>query len=381
MLWKFIFWPVIWLLVFLPGWIWHYSLEGLVETLAFLAGVVLFVYAIALTSIAGKILKRYGHENGHKTFWPDSFTPLGLYKCMRHPMHLGLAILPISVALMWGSLPSILASGWAVAGAFWFVLMIEEPETIDRFEEYQEYMKKVPAFSLNIGCIDEGLKALENPSFDKPMTQEESKVEVKGFEAKYYDTLMNLITFGWYPSFIEQVVADMRLEKGDKIIDFGAGTGRNALLMREFTGESGHITGVEIGKEMKEQFLSKTASYPNITLLEQSIEEPFEEKEKYDVVFISFVLHGFIQPKRNRIIDNAYSLLKEGGIFAILDYNEFDVSNAPFYIRFPVRKIECPLAEDFINRDLKAMLEKKGFSEFLEYKYFKGYLRLMIARK
>jgi len=132
---------------------------------------------------------------------------------------------------------------------------------------------------------------------------------------------------------------------------------------------------------MKEQFLSKTASYPNITLLEQSIEEPFEEKEKYDVVFISFVLHGFIQPKRNRIIDNAYSLLKEGGIFAILDYNEFDVSNAPFYIRFPVRKIECPLAEDFINRDLKAMLEKKGFSEFLEYKYFKGYLRLMIARK
>ena len=43
--------------------------------------------------------------------------------------------------------------------------------------------------------------------------------------------------------------------------------------------------------------------------------------------------------------------------------------------------MECPLAEDFINRDLKTMLEKRGFNEFLKNEYFNGYLRLMIARK
>ena len=382
MLWKFIFWPVVWLSVFIPGWIYSYNLSGVVKIISFFIGFILFLYSISLISIAGRTLKKYAHKNGSTTFWPDKFTPLGLYKCMRHPMHFGLALLPVSIALMWGSVPVMLSAGWGVAAAFWFVLMIEEPETIAKFEdEYLRYMQEVPAFSINPLCIDEGLKVLEISNIDKPMTQEESKVEVRGFEAKYYDTLMNIITFGWYPSFIKRVIADLRLENGDKVIDFGAGTGRNALLMRKYVGDSGQITGVEIGKEMKEQFISKTSSYSNIKLLEQSIEEPFEEKEKYDVVFISFVLHGFIQPKRNQIIDNAYSLLKEGGIFAILDYNEFDVSEAPFYIRFPIRKMECPLAEDFINRDLKTMLEKRGFNEFLKNEYFNGYLRLMIARK
>jgi demethylmenaquinone methyltransferase/2-methoxy-6-polyprenyl-1,4-benzoquinol methylase len=92
-------------------------------------------------------------------------------------------------------------------------------------------------------------------------------------------------------------------------------------------------------------------------------------------------LHGFTQENREKIIKNAHNILKKGGKFAILDYNEFNINSAPFYIKFAIKKVECPLAQDFINRDLKKILKEYGFEEFEQKEYFKGYLRLLIAKK
>ncbi len=211
--------------------------------------------------------------------------------------------------------------------------------------------------------------------------QEDSKVEVTGFEAKYYDTLMNLITFGWYPKFIRKAIADIGLKPGEKVLDFGAGTGRNALLMLPYVGDEGKITALEIGPEMQAQFRKKTAPYPNIELIDRRIDEPLPYESEYDVVFISFVLHGFVQERRDTIIQNAYRALKPGGRFAILDYNNFDVDRAVWYVKWAIRKAECPLAEEFINRDTEAMLQAHGFDRFEKHLYFKNYLRLLKAYK
>ncbi|WP_457608237.1 class I SAM-dependent methyltransferase [Nitratifractor sp.] len=213
------------------------------------------------------------------------------------------------------------------------------------------------------------------------LRQEDSKVEVTGLEAKYYDTLMNIITLGWYPSFIQKVIDDLGLREGERILDFGAGTGRNALLMREKVGSSGEIVGLEIGEEMKGQFLSKTAAYDNICLEDRRIDEPLPYEGEFDRVFISFVLHGFVQEKRDAIIANASRALKPGGTFCILDYANFDVDAAPWWVRFAIRKVECPLAGDFIRRDTREMLAAHGFGDFSEDRYMKGYLRLLQAKK
>ncbi|NPA30183.1 MAG: class I SAM-dependent methyltransferase [Epsilonproteobacteria bacterium] len=215
----------------------------------------------------------------------------------------------------------------------------------------------------------------------KEYKQEDSKVEVTGFEARYYDLLMNIVTLGRYPSFIRQAIADLHLKPGEKVLDFGAGTGRNALLMAPYVGECGHITGLEIGEEMKAQFARKTAGHENISLLDRRIDEPLPFEGSFDVVFISFVLHGFVQDKREAIIQNAHKALKPGGRFAILDYANFDVDQAPWYVRFGIRKAECPLAEDFINRDTEAMLRSHGFARFEASFYFGGHLRLLKAYK
>jgi len=212
------------------------------------------------------------------------------------------------------------------------------------------------------------------------LTQQDSKVEVTGVEAKYYDILMNIITLGTYPSFIRRAIKDLDLKMGEKVLDLGCGTGRNDCLMLEYTGDKGSITGIEIGKEMKKKF-QKNCYQPNIDLIDKKIDEPLELDKKFDLVFISFVLHGFIQEKREIIIKNARKALKPGGRFSILDYNEFDVENSGLFTRFAIRKLECPLAEDFIVRDWKSILEKMGFKISDEKYYYKKKIRLLTAIK
>lgn len=159
MLWKFIFWPVVWILISIPSYIWPISLVGLWLIFARVLGVILFFYSMFLASSGGRTLAKFAHQEAHKTFWPDKFTTFGIFGCMRHPMHLGLALFPISVALISGFVLSIFSSGWGVVAALWFIIQIEEKDTIEKYRElYTDYMQKVPPLSLKISCIKEALK-------------------------------------------------------------------------------------------------------------------------------------------------------------------------------------------------------------------------------
>ena len=113
----------------------------------------------------------------------------------------------------------------------------------------------------------------------RELTQKDSKVEVTGSEAKYYDTLMNIITLGTYPSFIRQAIKDLNLKKGEDVLDLGCGTGRNDCIMLKYIGEDGSIAGVEIGKEMKEKFF-ENCDKPNISLIDKRIAEIIYVAEK-----------------------------------------------------------------------------------------------------
>ena len=71
----------------------------------------------------------------------------------------------------------------------------------------------------------------------------DSGVELNPFTAKNYDTVMNMATLGLYRGFIHRAIRAMDIQRGDKILDLGCGTGRNACIMAKYLDDNGKITG------------------------------------------------------------------------------------------------------------------------------------------
>ncbi len=209
----------------------------------------------------------------------------------------------------------------------------------------------------------------------------DSKVELSGFIAKHYDKIMNILSFGKYKNLLKNVFKAMNIQPDDKIADFGAGTGRNAILMHNFLSKQGKVLGLEISEEMRAQFETKTKNIDNINVINQRIDKPLSQDQKFDKVFISFVIHGFPHEVRKEIIKNAFNLLKDDGEFIILDFNEFVLEKTPFYFRIPFKIIECKYAFDYVERDWKNILQDFGFHDFKETLFGRNYVRLLIAKK
>jgi demethylmenaquinone methyltransferase/2-methoxy-6-polyprenyl-1,4-benzoquinol methylase len=209
----------------------------------------------------------------------------------------------------------------------------------------------------------------------------DSGVELTKFTAKNYDRLINIVSFGIYKRFIQRAVKEMGISLGDNILDLGCGTGRNARLILDYAGKKGKLTGIDISEDMEKQFMQKFDENKNVTFLNQRIDQLFTLNEKFDKVFISFVIHGFPHKVRGTVIQNALNNLKPGGAFYILDFAEFDMKEMPAHHRFIFKKAECKYAFDYIERDWKAILTETGFASFEEHFYLKKYVRLLKAVK
>jgi len=204
-----------------------------------------------------------------------------------------------------------------------------------------------------------------------------SKVEVSGFAAKHYDRLMDAIPLVRYSSLIQRAIRLMGIKSNDRIIDFGAGTGRNACLMMRYLSPKGELIGLDISSEMIVQFKRMCTGLTNAKIINQRIDKPLPYEDEFDKAFISFVLHGFPQEVRRQIIRNVFKALKEHGEFFILDYNEFSLKEMPFWLKIPFKFIECPYAFDFIEKDWQKILAEEGFNRFEKHLFFSGYIRLL----
>jgi len=127
----------------------------LFHILSFLPGIILLRLVLQASRNTGRFLARIGREGNLPRFETNRLVTSGYYACMRHPMHFGLLFFPLSIAFISGSVSFILFI--APAEMVFMIVMIkfiEEPEAIRKFgQEYLDYKKRVPMFSLKWNCI------------------------------------------------------------------------------------------------------------------------------------------------------------------------------------------------------------------------------------
>jgi protein-S-isoprenylcysteine O-methyltransferase Ste14 len=121
----------------------------------FLVGVSLAIPLFRAASTGGRELARRGRSESLPRLRTDRLVTTGIYSKMRHPMLMGLAMLPIAEALVVGSVSYMLF----IAPFISIIVVIlsltyEERECRRKFgEEYDEYASRVPPFCLSGECI------------------------------------------------------------------------------------------------------------------------------------------------------------------------------------------------------------------------------------
>lgn len=134
----------------------------LFHSISFVFGLLLILIIIRVSKNTGRALAKYGRRGNVKRMETNVLVRQGVYKYMRHPMHLGLLFFPLSIALLIGSPSFILL----IAPSEMIIILIlikyfEEPEAIKKFgKEYLEYKNELPWFCFKINCLKALLKVV-----------------------------------------------------------------------------------------------------------------------------------------------------------------------------------------------------------------------------
>jgi S-adenosylmethionine-diacylgycerolhomoserine-N-methlytransferase len=105
------------------------------------------------------------------------------------------------------------------------------------------------------------------------------------------------------------------------ILEVGCGTGRNlAALTHAFP--TAHIVGLDLSAAMLARARHKLAHCgEHIELLQQAYSQPLHTGRPFDLIVFSYTL-SMINPGWEQVIESADRDLAEGGIIAVVDFND-----------------------------------------------------------
>ncbi len=112
----------------------------------------------------------------------------------------------------------------------------------------------------------------------------------------------------------------MKVHRGWKCLDVGAGPGFVSMDLRERVGEQGEITALEPSRFYLDWFKEEAAkkSWTNIKFIEGTAEETGLPSRYYDLIFSRWVI-GFV-PDAEKFLTRLFATLRHGGIIALQDY-------------------------------------------------------------
>lgn len=85
-----------------------------------------------------------------------------------------------------------------------------------------------------------------------------------------------------------QAIAELRLQRGDRVLDVACGTGKSFALIQEAIGDGGELIGVEQSSQMMAHARRRVqdAGWRNVTVLEASVEDAVLEGTFDAVLFV-----------------------------------------------------------------------------------------------
>ena len=204
--------------------------------------------------------------------------------------------------------------------------------------------------------------------------------------AKNYDLMNDLMSFGAHRIWKKELIEFMNIQISDNIVDIGSGTGDLVKLILK-KNINNTLYSVDLNNEMlkyaKKKFIKKKIKFINANAEKLPFKDNF-----FDKYIISFCLRNITDI--NRSLQEAHRILKPGGIYYCLEFNNPEsnfvkkiYNNYKLHIipwlgqRIAKNKNAYKYLEESINQfpdqeDLSNIIEKQGFHEIQYFNMFNG---------
>lgn len=139
--------------------------------------------------------------------------------------------------------------------------------------------------------------------------------------AARYDLLVWLFTLGGERKIREKMLALVRLQRGEDVLDLGCGTGTLAILAKRRVGEAGIVHGVDAAPEMIERARAKAKrARVDVALAVGAVQSLPLPDRAVDVALSTLMLHHLPRKAHPEIVREIKRVLKPGGRFLAVDF-------------------------------------------------------------
>jgi S-adenosylmethionine-diacylgycerolhomoserine-N-methlytransferase len=127
-----------------------------------------------------------------------------------------------------------------------------------------------------------------------------------------------------------ELIADLAPTPGARVVELGAGTGRNLDFFGDRLATFGHVDLVDLCPALLAQARTRTAAMRNVAVVEADVTD-WRPDEPVDVVYFSYALTMI--PDWRGAIDNAIAMLRPGGRLGVVDFYVSMAAGGPGRVR------------------------------------------------
>ena len=201
-----------------------------------------------------------------------------------------------------------------------------------------------------------------------------------------YDLMNDFMSLGVHRFWKKSLINMMNPSLNKKLIDVACGTGDIGKLFLDSTQKEAQITCVDPNKGMISEGKKKLSKYQNIKWIISSAEKLPLKDNTFDFYTISFGLRN--TKSLDRVLSEAYRVLKPGGRYLCLEFSKIQNSNLEFIYKnysklipiigkFVIGKKKpyeylVKSIEEFINQEELIEIMKKNSFQKCSYRNFSG---------
>ena len=213
----------------------------------------------------------------------------------------------------------------------------------------------------------------------KSTIQDKNKLVNSVFSQVYkkYDLMNDIMSLGVHRVWKEKFIDWMNPQPNTKLIDVASGTGDIANLFFTKSDGTGEVICVEPNKEMLSRGKTKLKKYKSVKWINSSAESIPIEGNTFDYYSISYGIRNVSDI--NKVLKEAFRVLKPGGRFMCLEFSKIDneilnflykqySKTIPYIGKFivgsdkPYKYLIDSIDKFYNQKELSKLIKNNGFS-------------------